>query len=421
MATYKPSKSPVFQRLFSPVTDVYMDSAKRYDCQAITDLDFLEMGVLRCLSESKTGRDFIQRHGDHERLDVDTDPFFKAFKSPRRIANLKSVNSLISPLVAGSAVDPYASIPELKKFAIYSGDGHFHKGAVHDEKLPTRDGGKSKPATGHFFMINQRTHYMSHIGTADMRGNRKGEHDMHALKNCDVDELRGFEPKGTKVILVWDRAGIDFQFWDKVKFSSGLYFISREKENMILIRMEDLDFDRTDPRNNGVISDEKVEPATYNVSVRRIVYRDPISGTVFKFITTEMTLPPGIICLLYKQRWDIEKVFDEYKNKMEERKSWGSGAESKTAHALFLCLTHNLMLIIEAFLAEQGITNATELERKKSRLEKVVEDGANFVATFVQRCTVRSLKFIRWLRNLVYREVPWDNAVARLTQIYANF
>lgn len=421
MATYKPSNSPVFQRFFSPVIDVYEESEKRYHCNAITDLDFLEIGVLRCLTESKTGRDFVQRHGDHDRLDCDTDLFFKAFKSSRRISNLKSVNSLIKPLVAGCAEDPYASIPELENFAVYSGDGHFHAGAVHDKKIATKDGREVKPATGHFFMINQRTQYMSHIGAADMSGDRKGEHDMRAIKNCEVDELRGFEPKGKRVILVWDRAGIDFQFWNKVKFSSGLYFISREKENMILIPMEKLDFDRTDPRNHGVISDEKVEPATYSVSVRRIIYRDPITGTVFKFITTEMTLPPGIICLLYKQRWDIEKVYDEYKNKMEEKKSWGSGAESKTAHALFLCLTHNLMLIIEALLAAEGIENESELERKESRLQESIENGGNFVATFVQRCTVRSLKFIRWLRNLVYRQVPWDVAATRLRQIYVNF
>jgi len=28
-----------------------------------------------------------------------------------------------------------------------------------------------------------------------------------------------------------------------------------------------------------------------------------------------MTLPPGILALIYKQRWDIEKVFDEFKSK----------------------------------------------------------------------------------------------------------
>lgn len=52
-----------------------------------------------------------------------------------------------------------------------------------------------------------------------------------------------------KVILAWDKAGIDFAYWHKVKMSSGLYFISREKENMKLIQCGEREFDRDDPRN----------------------------------------------------------------------------------------------------------------------------------------------------------------------------
>ena len=139
MATYKPSNSTVFQQFFSPVIEVYSKSEKQYNCKSITDLDFLEMGVLRCLSDSQTGRDFIQRHGDHDRLDIDTDLFFKALKSKRRITNLGSINRLIKPIVKSRVDDPFKSIPELEGFAIYAADGHFHAGAVHDEKrLPKK-------------------------------------------------------------------------------------------------------------------------------------------------------------------------------------------------------------------------------------------------------------------------------------------
>ena len=201
MGIYKPSNSQVFQQFFNPVTDVYSASEKQYNCKTITDLDFIEMGVLRCLTESRTGRDFIQRQGDHGRADVDTDHFFTALKSKRRIANLESINSLVKPIVAEHAIDPFASIPELDRFAVYAGDGHFHAGAVHDSKRSTKDGGERKPATGHFFMTNLRTHYMSHMGTSDLKDGRKGEHDMHLIKRSDIDLLRGFEPKAHR--FVW--------------------------------------------------------------------------------------------------------------------------------------------------------------------------------------------------------------------------
>ncbi|MDF1816920.1 MAG: transposase [Verrucomicrobiales bacterium] len=420
MATYKPSNSIVFQQFFSPVTEVYSKSEKQYRCISITDLDFLEMGVLRCLSNSQTGREFIQHHGDHDRLDVETDPFFKALKSKRRVANLQSINRLIKPIVKSRINDPFKSIPELDSFALYAADGHFHAGAVHDEKRSTEKGGERKPATSHFYMTDLRTHFMTHLGTSDLTNGRKGEHDMHLIKRSDMQELRGHTPKGTKVILVWDKAGIDFRFWHNAKTTSGLYFISREKENMKLIRCGTIKVDYDDPRNAGVISDEQVGPGGSGAMLRRIVYQDPGSEEIYTYITTEMTLPPGIICLLYKHRWDIEKIYDEFKNKLMEKKSWGSGDGSKTANALFLCLTHNLLLLIEATVTEEGITNDPELERKKGRLEKAENAGTNFVASFIQRFTVRSVKFIRWLRSFVYREAPWSRAKARLAKVYAD-
>jgi len=412
----------VFQRLFSPVVDVYPISERQYDCKTLSDLDFLEMGVIRCISDSQTGRDFIQRHGDHDRLEIDVDLLFKSLKSPRRIANLYSVNQLIEPWVAKAANDPFSEIPELEGFAIYAGDGHFHAAAVHDPKDVTDSGEKRKLPTGHFFTLNLRTHFLNHLGTSDLRNERKREHDMHLIKRSEMVRLRGGEPKGTKVIMVWDKAGIDFEFWQKSKKCSGLYFLSREKSNMKLTACENRPFDKGDLRNEGVISDETVVPATDKGKLRRIVYKDPETGKTFRFITTEMTLPPGILCLLYKTRWDIEKVFDEVKNKMNEKKSWGSGEKSKTTHALFICLAHNLMVILQQILtSEESVTNDGEIYRREFRKDQSIENGANFVATFVQRCTVRSVKFLRWLRNFVYREVLWCDAVARLREVYANF
>jgi len=420
MAPYNRSDSPVFQKFFAPVLEAYPNSEKQYDCQSITDLDFIEMGVLRCLTSSTTGREFLQHHGDHDRADVDVNHFFKALKSKRRIANLESVNSLVKDMVRQAVEDPFTSIAELDGFAVYAGDGHFHAGAVHDSRRPTEKGGERKPATGHFYMTNLRTHYMFHLGTSDLTDGRKGEHDMHLMKRSSIEALRGFEPKGTKVILVWDKAGIDFRFWHKAKMSSGLYFISREKENMKLICCGNKPFDRNDPRNAGVISDEQVGPGSGGGMLRRIVYKCPETETIFTYITTEMTLPPGIIALLYKHRWDIEKIYDEYKNKMSEIKSWGSGDETKTANALFLCLAHNLLLLIEQILRTENVDNEAELKRKEKRLDESIKMGGNFVSTFIQRFTVRSVKFIRWLRNFSYREVLWERAKARLVKRYAQ-
>ncbi len=422
MAIYTQSNSSIFRRFFEPVFSVFHKSQNQYNCSELTDLDYLEMGIQRCVSESETGRDFLQRHGDHGRKNVTVSHHFKSLKSGRRLGNISSVNPLLAPQMAECCKDPFASIGELDGFAVYAGDGHYHAGAVHDAKKKSSAGVMKKLATGHFFMLNLRTHHLRHLTIAEKGGTRKSEHDMRALKRSDTDALRGGEPKGRKVIIAWDKAGIDFRFWQKVKQSAGVYFISCEKKNMKLTRCGDRIFDRQDPRNDGVISDENVGPSGSGAMFRRITYTVPVEGVTYIYLTTEMTLPPGILVLIYKQRWDIEKVFDELKSKLKEKKSWGSSPTAKTAQAQFLCLTHNLMVMLERrILVEEDLDNEVERERKAKRKEQAVENGGNYIATALQRFTVRSLKFIRWLRNWGYREAPWSEAIARLREIYATF
>lgn len=236
MASPQHPVSPVFRRFLQPALDAFAGSGSRRLCHRIPDEDYLSVGILRCLGDSRTGRDFLQRHGDAGGADIAVDLFFKAIQSQRRFQNLASTNAGLAPLMAASAKDPFADIPELKGFAIHAGDGHYHAAAVHDRKRPGSGGTMRKEAAGHFFLLDLRTHFLSHLAGAEQGGARKREHDMHAIKRLGADALRGGQPKGTKVILAWDKAGIDFALWHRVKQSSGLYFISREKENMKLVR-----------------------------------------------------------------------------------------------------------------------------------------------------------------------------------------
>lgn len=423
MATYHTSNSAVLGNLLAPALDAYQGSSNTYDCAKLTDLDFIEMGVARCVGDAQSGRGFLQAHSDNGRADISVDLFFKSLQSQRRLDNLISVNSRLAPLMSELCSDPYADHSELSGFDLIAGDGHYHSAACHDKKNKS---GKKLP-TGHLFMVNMRTHYMRQLTMAERRnGGRGNEHDMHALKRTEMDDLRGGAPKGRKVIIVWDRAGIDFGYWQKCKMQSGIYFISREKENMALQVIGNNVIDKKDDRNAGVIKDELVGPASVGHMLRRVIYKTP-EGTVYSYLTTEMKIPPGLIVLLYKQRWDIEKIFDEYKNKLMERKSWASSKEAKAMNAAFLCLAHNLMLMLETKLEKENeIKNeAEEYRKEKGRTEneeRLVKKGTkpDFVSTALRRMTVRSIKFVRWLRNFIYRESPWNAAIARLRKIYAT-
>jgi len=228
------------------------------------------------------------------------------------------------------------------------------------------------------------------------------------------------------VIYVWDRAGIDFLQWFKWKHVGGIYFVSREKKNMDLMIMAELGFDNKDPINAGVQSYQLVG-CSAGVTMHRVVYKCPISGDVYCFVTSLSTVPPGLIAYLYKTRWDIEKIFDQVKNKLSEKKAWATSNTAKKMQAQFVCIAHNLMLILEGCLEKEGIGNVIENNRRDKRLEKALAGSrinSEKLPAFLKqpkRATQRSVKFIRWLRNHLYINATWREALGPLKRIYAIF
>jgi hypothetical protein len=210
--------------------------------------------------------------------------------------------------------------------------------------------------------------------------------------------------------------------------ASSIYFLSRAKENMKFETLGIHLFDQTDPVNFGVISDKSVS-ISMGVTVRRVVYQDPETDIVYVYITNlPPSILPGIVALLYKSRWDVEKVFDEFKNKLGESKSWASTPTAKTCQARLLCLTHNLMTLMEGQnLQETGICNVAEIKRQREPLTNRNEDskskghrGLTILQKSIQRITQRTVKFIRWLKNHFDSQCSWSQALARLARIYAS-
>jgi hypothetical protein len=200
--------------------------------------------------------------------------------------------------------------------------------------------------------LNLRTHALTHLTAADHQGgSKKGEHDMHALKRMSTDQLRQGSKKGRQVLYVWDSSGIDIQQWHSWKQSTGIYFLSRSKDLMKFTFYGEMEFDRNDPVNRSVIADQLVTNASSQVLFRYIKYRCPQTGTEYELITNHRKLRPGVLAWLYKRRWDIEKTYDTFKNKMNEQKAWAKSRTAKTMQAQFLCLAHNLMILIEQTLS----------------------------------------------------------------------
>ena len=208
--------------LFADIAALYPQSDRQYDCTGISDIHYCQLGVLRALSSSVTGQEFLQYHADQNVAAIDPGHFFKALQSQRRLANITSLNDLLAGPMAARVADPYAQCAQLAGWDLYAVDGHYHKAACFDPKEKASDGSTRAAATGHFFRMNMRTHHMSCLAMAEPKDGKKREHDMAAIKRSTADALRNGAATGRKVMLAWDKACIDYREWFRLKPKSKM-------------------------------------------------------------------------------------------------------------------------------------------------------------------------------------------------------
>jgi len=409
--------STVNETFFAVLEELYPLSDQQYHCKTISDLDYAKLGCLRCLSSATSGNEFIQEHALKTLEVYEVNHFFKALKSKRRLKNLISLNFLLQNYSKSHLTDIFNSCSELNNFDIYAGDGHYQHAACFDKPIEGK-----KRATGHFFRLNLRTHHLDYINLEKPDSGKKKKHDINIIREADPQVLRNHAPKRRKVIYCWDKACVDYLLWAKLKHNNGVYFLTQEKSNSAAEQMSNNIHDKLDTRNEGVLSDYLV--GVSGQTMRRIVYKDPRDGKDYQYITNELTLPAFALVLIYKQRWDLEKVFYQLKSKFNERKSWASSETAKQAQAYFECIAHNLALLIEEVIKQhEKITDEIEeskkLARSKTRTNRegqYLKETKNYVNNFTTRATHRTQRFIRWLRHQLYEKLPWSHSIMLLKQ-----
>lgn len=370
MKTTTPSlPSPTLHdRFYHPVALALSRAIPTRLCHDYSDWHYLQSGVGRIIESSRSGREWVQLFNALIANAISVGNFFKALNSNRRLSLLEEIAEDVRQQThqqAGCRRDPFAAHPELAGYVIYATDGHSHGASAHEEPI----GGQKRSVT-HLFSLNLRTHTLAHLALTQPQQGKKKEHELSTIKRKGGHVLRVRTPKGAKVIHAYDPAITDYPEWYKWKHGHGIYIITREKVSSALMIIGQRDWDRQDPRNTGVLSDESVGPSN-GVSMRRIRYQDPASGEIYTFLTNEFDLPPGLIVLIYRLRWDVEKVFDEIKNKLGQQKAWGKSQAAKQQQALFITLAHNLLLFLELTLeAEEGIIDEKVRHKQQERLNQ---------------------------------------------------
>jgi len=93
---------------------------------------------------------------------------------------------------------------------------------------------------------------------------------------------------------------------------------------------------------NGFYSSQE-----YPVHLRRIRYKDPESGKTLIFLTNNTALPPLMIALLYKSRWQVELFFKWIKQHLRIKRFLGTSENAVKTQIWCAVATYTLIAIVK--------------------------------------------------------------------------
>lgn len=398
---------PANHMLENDVRGVYRDGP-------LDDVRFVELGVCRVLSQSASGRDFIQQAREVFKEDLARSTFFDSLHSQRRCQLLDHLNTQLVRRTGPGLEDLLAGFPELRKTPVFAVDGHHIEHAVHS---PSDEKG-DKVSANNLYVLCLHTALLWNFGA--VQGDGRHGHEMPVFRKRLEQWLLGWPVRRgqPKPIFVGDPAYVDKAFWTRMSLrGDGARFITRTKANMDPIVYQAYGWDTKKPVNEGVRADLLVgfDGATM---MRLIRYRDPETGTDYEFLSSVMDLPPGLIAALYLARWRIEKVFDTTKTKFEETKSWGVGHVAQEVRAHLTALTHNLLVVLRRRLERGYGIREEKVERKQAYRTR--QRKARASATGMKVAAIQALlpavvqltaQYIRTLRNGILTGMRWRRAL----------
>ena len=311
-------------------------------CPELNDIDFIRLGLLRCISTVDSGRHFLQTNEEIYGQMLPHSTYFKSLKSPRRTSMLEAFEQqsyqLHHETLLSQGIDCLKAFPELDAYTVEAADGHFIDHASHTEK---NSQGKVYAAGG-IYALNLRSGLLRFLCLVT---NGSQRHQEIPILRDHIEKQNNKSSTTQKHLYVYDKAVTDYAWWDQQKRRAN-YMISMLKENSVATRVESIPFDAPHDINTGVEAYSVYENKGFKFSV--VDYRDPETRKLHRFVTTlPVTINPGTIAMLYFKRWTIEKTFNNTKSNFKETKAWSSNNCSLENQMRLTAMSYNLMRVFE--------------------------------------------------------------------------
>jgi hypothetical protein len=181
----------------------------------------------------------------------------------------------------------------------------------------------------------------------DLRGNIPSFIFISDGKLHDVNILDQLTPEAG-AFYVMDRGYLDFERLARFH-NAGSFFVTRAKSNLQAQRRYSHPVDR----RTGLICDQTVVLTVFSshkdfeAPLRRIRFRDPISGKRLVFLTNNFALPALTITQLYRMRWQVELFFKWIKQHLRIKAFFGTNENAVKSQIWIAVSVYVLVAIVK--------------------------------------------------------------------------
>lgn len=164
-------------------------------------------------------------------------------------------------------------------------------------------------------------------------------HDVNVLDNIVFE---------SNAMYVMDLGYVDYKRLFKINLN-GAFFITRAKVNMKCKRI----YSKTVDKTIGLKYDQTIiltginSRKDYPEKLRRVKFKDEISGKTYIFITNNFNLTAFQVTQLYKKRWDIELFFKWIKQNLKIKTFYGNSENAVITQVWIAISTYLLVSIIK--------------------------------------------------------------------------
>ncbi len=181
----------------------------------------------------------------------------------------------------------------------------------------------------------------------DLRGNIPAFIHISDGKTHEVNvlDMLSFE---AGAFYVMDRGYLNFARLFALH-QTGAFFVTRAKHGMNARRVYSMPVDRS----TGIICDQRIVlngfyiAQDYPEQLRRIRFKDPVSGKTLVFLTNNTALPALTIAALYKSRWQVELFFKWIKQHLRIKRFIGNSENAVKTQIWCAVSTYVLIAIIK--------------------------------------------------------------------------